>query len=143
MKTSPQYTRIAHRRTVVRMLQEHLKEKYIEMGGFAARREPLICEDVMYTDRVVSQDALLEVLDALEQFEVTESLEMTKFEVKERDMPRLRLPTPQRDADVEEPVEGKNQSSTPGQEASKGGDSADRAAPEQPPTGAQSGGPSQ
>jgi hypothetical protein len=89
---NPTFIRHAHRRAVLQFLQRMLKENHLQIDS--APREAIICEDVLYADRIVSQDALIEVLDGLEQLENMETLGMNEFELKRRGTASLRLPPP-------------------------------------------------
>lgn len=84
------FIRLAHRRSVLKMLQDMLLEKHI--GDEV--ESPILCEEVPFADRFVSQGALLDVLDGLAQLEAVEELRMSKFELRERSVPPLAMPLP-------------------------------------------------
>lgn len=92
------YVRLAHRKTIWSQLQAILLDKYIEQDGVA--KEQLICEEVPYKNKDVTNEAFLEVLEILQQHEIDEQVEMRQFEFKRRrpkDDGQQQPPAPQPD----------------------------------------------
>jgi hypothetical protein len=109
MSTNSTYTRLAHRRSVLQHLQRLLREKYIKTDS--TPREDILCEEVPFSDRFVSQEALVDVLDVLQQMEKAELDHMGRFELREKDVPALKLPAPTKTEtkNAEEAVPGKKE----------------------------------
>lgn len=99
------FIRLAHRRAILGHLQQLLKEKYI--AGDSSPKEVILCEEVPFTDRFVSQDALLEVLEGLYELEDTEVQRMRRFKFVEQDVPPLALAAPKEIPSDKENVIGK------------------------------------
>lgn len=76
------FIRIAHRKAVWAELRRVLLERYIAED--APPKEQIICEDVPYRNKEVTNEALLECLDELQQLELDEQVEMSKFEMRRR-----------------------------------------------------------
>jgi hypothetical protein len=79
---SPDYKKAAHRRTVFQHLQRVVME-YIDSERPA--KEPLLCEDVFFSDRVVPQETLLDILTLLQAQESKETEKMSRFTMRERE----------------------------------------------------------
>ena len=80
---SSDYIRLSHRRTVFAQLQRYLLQTFIGKGSDPPKEE-LTCEEVFYADRLVSQEALLEVLDSLSRQEADEHSQMAQYELRRR-----------------------------------------------------------
>lgn len=76
------FIRIAHRKAVWVELQRILLDKFVASDGPA--KEQIICEEVPYAHKDVTNEALLEVLELIQQHECDEQLEMKQFELKRR-----------------------------------------------------------
>lgn len=76
------FIRIAHRKAIWTELQRILLDKYVASDG--PPKEQIICEEVPYANKDVTNEALLEVLEAIQQHECDEQLEMRQFEFKRR-----------------------------------------------------------
>jgi hypothetical protein len=76
------FIRIAHRKAIWVELQRLLLDKYVAQDGPA--KEQIICEEVPYSHKDVTNEALLEVLELIQQHECDEQLEMKQFEFKRR-----------------------------------------------------------
>jgi len=88
---SAAFTLLAHRRAVLLFLQETLRYR---LEDEAEGREPLMSDDVPFKDRVVSETAMMDVLDHLEKYEAMESLRISQFTLVDRSMPEMCLPPP-------------------------------------------------
>lgn len=75
-----EYIRQAYLRTILSELQKYLLDKFISMDG--SPKETLLCEDVLYKHREVTQDALLDVLDKLVELEGTAKAQMAGYEFR-------------------------------------------------------------
>lgn len=74
------FTRLAHRSAVLAKLRQYAEENLIRTEG--AAKEVLICEDVFYMDREVTQDAILDVLAILSGLEARMKLQMSEYELR-------------------------------------------------------------
>jgi len=81
MSTSD-YTRNAHRRTIWAALQRYLMDKYVD--GDTPARDTLVCEEVFFADKEVSQESLMEVIEDLQRREADERIQMTQYEFRRR-----------------------------------------------------------
>lgn len=88
---NPEYTRVAHRRTVWAAVQRLLRDKYLDAEDPAS--EHLVCEQALYEDRIVSQDAIHDVLDVLQQLEAREEQELRSFKLSKNTTETKELPT--------------------------------------------------
>lgn len=61
------YRDLAYERTIVAELQRYLLETYIAVDGPA--KKSIVCEEVFRAEGEVTQDALLELLDRLREWE--------------------------------------------------------------------------
>jgi hypothetical protein len=77
------YVRIAHRRAAMMELQRVLMDTYIP-GDSPAKKE-VICDEVPFSDKEVTAEALIEVYELLERLQQEEKFEMSKFEFRRRD----------------------------------------------------------
>jgi hypothetical protein len=82
---STDYTRHAHRRTVLAELQRVLLQRFISKGGDEPK-ERLLCEEVFFADKEVTQEALMEIMEELQRREADERIQMTQYEFRRRDV---------------------------------------------------------
>lgn len=64
--STPEYNRLAYRLALLRYAQKCLRENLL-----SDLSEPLLCEDVRYSDREVPPDAVLDLLQEMQNAETT------------------------------------------------------------------------
>lgn len=79
---SPEFVRIAYRKAVWAELYRLLIDRYVAQDGPA--KEQIVCEEVPFSQKDVTNDAVLEVLELIQQHEMDEQLEMRQFEFRRR-----------------------------------------------------------
>ena len=84
------YTRSAHRRTIWAALQRHLMELYVD--GDTPPKDTLVCEEVFFADREVSQESLMEAIEGLQRLEADERVQMDQFEFMRRHVDKSATP---------------------------------------------------
>lgn len=80
----PDYIRTAHRRAIYQEIQRLLMEKYVAVDRPA--KEPIICEEVPFSNKEVTQEALLEVLNTIELLQQEERVSMSQFEMRRKNV---------------------------------------------------------
>src|ERR1019366_3249493 len=85
----PDFIRLAHRRSIWAEIQRLIVDRYIQQGE-QPPREQIICEDVPFAKKEVTQEALYEVLCMLEESQDSERCQMSQFEMKRKDVPQAK-----------------------------------------------------
>jgi hypothetical protein len=98
------FIRIAHRKAVWAELRRVLLERYVAED--APPKEQIICEEVPYKSKEVTNEAILECLDEIQQLELDEQMEMSKFEMRKRPE-RVRRQPAEQQPEQPEPSDGK------------------------------------
>lgn len=99
---TPEFVRLAHRKAVWNEIQKFLIDRYVAQDGPA--KEQIICEEVPFSQKDVTNDVVLEVLELIQQHECDEQLEMKQFEFRRR-RPANEQPGNQQAAASSSPVE--------------------------------------
>ena len=76
---SPEYKKLAYRRSVLIALSNHVKEVLLPTDLNENPRQEIVCEYLPTADSAVPEDAICDVVDSLEQEAYALGLEMRKF----------------------------------------------------------------
>ena len=76
------YKRHAYARTILFDLAHYLKDRYI--AAEAPPKDVLLCEEVLYAEREVPQEALHSMMIRLRRLEEQERLDMAEYEMLRR-----------------------------------------------------------
>jgi hypothetical protein len=91
------FVRLAHRKAIWAELQRLLLDKYVASDG--PPKEEIVCEEVPYAQKDVTNEAVLEVLEIIQQHELDENLEMRNYEFKKRERINAKREQEQSDSD--------------------------------------------
>jgi hypothetical protein len=91
------FVRLAHRKAIWAELQRLLLDKYVASDG--PPKEEIVCEEVPYAQKDVTNEAVLEVLEIIQQHELDENLEMRNYEFKKRERINAKREQEQPDSD--------------------------------------------
>lgn len=96
---NPKYVRIAHRKAALLQILKNMRMDYMSPveGSGRPLKGDLVCEEVQWGDRVVSEDAFHEVEDLLQRLIDQENTELRKFDFREREETQ-KIPTPKKKA---------------------------------------------
>jgi hypothetical protein len=92
-----EYTQAAYLKAIAQQVQRDVKERYVD--GDTPAQQTIICEEVFHADREVTQTALLEFLEILQQISDKAEKRMTKFEFRKKAALTVKLPPVKGDAD--------------------------------------------
>lgn len=94
----PEYTQAAYLKAIAQQVERDVKEKYVD--GDTQASATIICEEVFHADREVTQSALLEFLELLQQITDKAEKRMAKFQfTKKGTGMTVSLPKPNGDVD--------------------------------------------
>lgn len=82
---NPDYQCHAYARVILYELRHYLKDRFV--AAEAPAKAQMICEEVLYADREVPQQAFLEILQRLARMEEQERLAMAEYEMQRRRAP--------------------------------------------------------
>jgi hypothetical protein len=82
---NPEYREHAYARTILKELERYLFDRFISVDTPAKGR--LVCEEVFYADREVTQEALRLMLVRLRRMGEQAALQMSEFETRRRQQP--------------------------------------------------------
>lgn len=80
-----EYIRQAYLRTILSELQRHVLDKYVSMDG--SPKETLLCEEVLFQYREITQDAFVDILDKLIELEAAAKAAMAGYEFRKQEPP--------------------------------------------------------
>lgn len=94
----PEYIQAAYLKAIAQQVAHDVKEKYVD--GDTPAQATIICEEVFHADREVTQTALLEFLDILQQVSDKAEKRMAKYQfTKKSSAMAVKLPASKGDAD--------------------------------------------
>jgi hypothetical protein len=79
---NPEYREHAYARTIFKELERHLLDRFISVD--APAKADLLCEEVYYADRKVTQEALRAMLVRIRRMGEQAALQMSEFETTRR-----------------------------------------------------------
>jgi hypothetical protein len=95
----PDYIKAAYIKAIAMQIERDLKELYID--GDTPAQKTIICEEVFYADREVTQEALLEFLSMLRTIGMKAEKRMMKYQLKKRGDSTIKVNLPAGDKDDE------------------------------------------
>lgn len=80
--TPAEYLQAAYIKAIAAQVERDVKEKYVD--GDTPAQQAIICEEVFFADREVTQTTLLEFIEILHQVMEKAEKRMKKYEFKKR-----------------------------------------------------------